>query len=212
MTLLAVYVGCLFLGGILIGASMLGVGKDVGEGAHALDHGAGPDHAHDVDQAHATHAGDTLHPAPDPVAATLLSLRFWTFTLAAFGMTGCLLTLLGASAAISLPLSLMTGAGVGTGVTTLLRAVARDTVSSALDARTLRGRDAEVVLAIGPGKDGKIRLTHNGQSIELLAGTREGRLFERTERVLLVDVAGGRAEVTSCEPDRHLPTDPPPSS
>jgi hypothetical protein len=112
----------------------------------------------------------------------------------------------GVSPLVGAVLAGATGLGVGTGVTTLLRAVSRDTVNSALDARTLRGRDAEVVLAIGAEKLGKIRLVHNGQLIELPASTREGRMLERTERVLVVDVVGGRAEVTPLAPDRRSPT------
>lgn len=206
MTLIALYAGCLVLGGILIGASMLGAGKDADgpDMEHDVGHDADleHDHAHD----HDVHAVDSAHGAGGgAIAATLLSLRFWTFGLAAFGMTGLLLTLLGATPVLGVALSVATGIGVGSGVTTLLRAVSRDTVSSALDARALRGRDAEIVLSVGPGKLGKIRLTHNGQLIELPATTREDRLLERAQRVLVVDVAGGTAEVTSLEPDRRTP-------
>lgn len=215
MTLLALYAGCLVLGGILIGASMLGAGKDadadggdvdahadVGDADHDLDHAHDHGHAHDHDVAHAHDAGQAL----GALAATLLSLRFWTFALASFGMTGLLLTLFGVASMVTLGLSVATGIGVGAGVTTLLRAVSRDTVTSALDARSLRGRDAEVILAVGPSKLGKIRLVHNGQILELPATTREQRLLERAERVLVVDIAGGTADVTSIAPDRRVPS------
>lgn len=215
MTLLALYAGCLVLGGILIGASMLGAGKDAdadgvdvdgqadaGSVDHDLDHAHDHGHAHDHDVAHAHDTGQPL----GALAATLLSLRFWTFALASFGMTGLLLTLFGVASMVTLGLSVATGVGVGAGVTTLLRAISRDTVTSALDARSLRGRDAEVILAVGPSKLGKIRLVHNGQILELPATTREQRLLERAERVLVVDIAGGTADVTSLAPDRRVPS------
>lgn len=220
MTLIAVYLGCLVLGGILIGASMFGAGKDVEAGdsgdadvgaGHGAELGGDHDASADADMGH-DHGHDHHHVAGGqdasvgPVAATLLSLRFWTFALASFGMTGLLLTLIGAETVFGAGLSVLTGLAVGSGVTTLLRAVSRDTVSSALDARTLRGRDAEVVLSVGPGKLGKVRLVHNGQLIELPATTREERLLERAERVLVVDISGGTAEVTGALPDRRPPS------
>ncbi|MDP2315378.1 MAG: hypothetical protein Q8P41_20945 [Pseudomonadota bacterium] len=225
MTLLALYAGSLVLGGILIAASMLGAGKDTdgpgADGEHGLDHGLDHDHDHDhgLDHGHELAKDIPVGGDHDPgqthgdasrisaFATTLLSLRFWTFALAAFGMTGLLLHAMSIHPFLTLGLAVVTGFGVGAGVTTLLRTVSRDTVSSALDSRTLRGRDAEVVLTMGPGKLGKIRLIHNGQIIDLPATTKEGRLIERGERVLVVDVSAGMADVTPITPDRraHVP-------
>ncbi|MES2639150.1 MAG: hypothetical protein V4850_06690 [Myxococcota bacterium] len=226
MTLIALYAGSLVLGGILIAASMLGGGQDSDgdadgtDAGHDVDHGHELNHGHDHDHDHGHHdlGKDLVHGHDhgqshtevlqgfSAIAMTILSLRFWTFALAAFGMTGLLLSLLSTPWLITLVLALVTGAVVGVGVTTLLRAVSRDTVSSALDARTLRGRDAEVVLTMGPGKLGKVRLIHNGQTLELPATTKEARVLERGERVLVVDVSGGTADVTPASPDRRPPT------
>ena len=225
MTLLALYAGSLTLGGILIAASMFGSGKDAdgdahasGGDGHAAVEGEGAEHegsgGHSLSE-HVTGGKDLAHhdhgqssaeamKGIGALATIFLSLRFWTFSLAAFGMTGLLLTLLAVNPLVGVCLSVLTGGGVGAGVTTLLRAVSRDTVSSALDARSLRGRDAEVVLSIGPNKLGKVRLVHNGQTIERPGTTREGRLIERGERVLVVDVAAGTADVTPVAPDRHV--------
>jgi hypothetical protein len=197
MILLAVYIGCLVLGGILIGASVLGVSKDV-DGDGDVD---AVDMAHDHDHDH-LHLADKDAPGA-LVASTVLSLRFWTFALASFGMTGLLLELLGVPAVAGLPVSLVTGVGIGAAVATGLRMLARDTVSSAVGTRQLGGRDAEVVLALGPGKIGKVRLTHQGQTLELPATTREARRIERGERVLVVEVVNGRADVTPAEPERR---------
>ncbi len=221
MTLIALYAGCLVLGGILIGASMLGAGKDA-DADHDMshDHDAGHeveveaeadadlDHTH----GHDAHAVDHTHGPLSPIAATLLSLRFWTFALASFGMSGLLLTLIETQAFLTLGLAAITGVFVGASVTTLLRVISRDTVSSTLASSSLRGKDAEVILSVGPGKLGKVRLTHNGQTIELPATTKDERLIERGERILLVDVAGGTADVTASTPDRRLPSPLPTTS
>lgn len=228
MTLLALYVGCLALGGVLIGASLVGgsgdsdadghAGGDAGaDHDHALDHGVdgadhaaaevdhggdGHDHAHHADHGHlAKPDAGHMEGVGHALAATILSLRFWTFALGAFGMTGVLLELLGVPSAVSLGVSILDGVFVGGLVTTVLRKAARDTVSSALDTRHLAGRDAEVVLSVGPGKRGKIRVVHQGQTIELPAITREDRLLERAERVIVVEVREGTADVTTVAPD-----------
>ena len=140
------------------------------------------------------------HDAPGPVAGLanlLLSLRFWTFALASFGMTGILLNLAALHAVVALGVAGLTGVAVGAGVTLGLRAVSRETVSTSLDARTLRGQEARVVLPIGPGKTGKVRLTHGGQLLDLPATTSDSRRIEPGESVLVVDVRAGTAEVTS---------------
>ncbi|MFZ5477783.1 MAG: hypothetical protein ACOZNI_13490 [Myxococcota bacterium] len=214
MTLIAVYVGCLVLGGILIGASVLGFSKD-GDG-HELGHDGDLDHAADLDHSH-DHAhdlaGDLAHDVASPatlVAATLLSLRFWTFALGSFGLTGLLLTLFGVPWAVGLGVSGVTGVGIGAGVSTALRLLSRDTVSSAVGTKQLGGRDAEVVLALGPGKTGKVRLSHQGQILELPATTREPRVLERGERVLVVEVVQGTADVTPAEPEKKAHAHPHP--
>lgn len=223
--LLALYVGCLALGGVLIAASLVGGGGD-GDADHGdvdhgdvadgdldhgdldhgdLDHGdvdhGGADH-HDLHpgDASATHGGAPHagldHGVSAAVAATLLSFRFWTFALAAFGLTGVLLTLLGAAPWLSVTVSVLNGVASGAIVSTMLRRISRDTVTSAIDTRTLSGADAVVILSVGPHKLGKVRLTHRGQILELPATTREGRLLDRGERVLVVSVLGGTADIT----------------
>ena len=71
----------------------------------------------DVDADHSiadiVHAGgDAAH---DALWLPFFSLRFWTFSLASFGLTGTLLQLLIGVTAVVLPASLVTGMAVGTG-------------------------------------------------------------------------------------------------
>jgi flotillin len=81
---LSFYLGCLAFGGLFVGASLLG-GHHGDSGGHD-----GPDDLAD-------------HPGPSPVLLPLVSLRFWTFSLAFFGLAGAALTSLGALAAPLLP-------------------------------------------------------------------------------------------------------------
>jgi membrane protein implicated in regulation of membrane protease activity len=205
MLLLSLYTGAFLLGGILVAASALGAGKDADHdvGSHAEP---GGELAKDL-----AHVGA----GANGVAAIVLSLRFWTFLLAAFGATGLLTEWLAPSLP-SLLLALPNGIAIGAFAAWAVRRVANDTVSSALDARQMAGREAEVVLSVGPDKLGKVRLTHQGQLLELPATTAEQRRIERGERVLIVSVMNGTADVTPTRPEHREPlavrTPPLPSS
>jgi membrane protein implicated in regulation of membrane protease activity len=211
--LLGVYLGALALGGVLIAASALG-GLS---GAHGADADHGADHGSEADPAaNADHAVDADHalqhhaPAPNAslgdsaLSATLLSMRFWTFALASFGMLGALLTLIGIPGLASFPVSAVVGTGIGAVVATFFRRAGRQNVVTETSTRAVAGREAQVVLAIGPDSRGKVRLSLAGQTIELLARTREGRRIERGETVLVVSVAQGEAVVTPVQPG-HRP-------
>lgn len=212
MSLLALYAGCLVLGGLLIGFSFLGAGKDVeagpvdASGGHDLSHDHDLAHDHDLGHGHEfahDHAG-LAKDVGGAFAATLLSTRFWTFGLASFGLTGVVLALLGQPAWVSAPVAAVAGGVTGTAVSTLFRRLSRETVSTSMNTREFQGREAEVMLAIAPDRPGKVRLQHAGLTVEVIATTREGRRIERGERVLIVDMNAGRADVT--------PTSPGPSS
>jgi hypothetical protein len=187
---------------------------DLGQGDHDLgqgDHDVG--HAdHDVGHADhdVAHAGQgalqTGHSAGPVIAAAgswsdsllvFLSIRFWTFLLAALGLTGLLLDLLGFPAAVSAPVAAVTGLGCGFGVTRIFDYLRRSTMGTTVSVRGLAGSEGVVVLQVRPGKLGKVRISMEGPDIDLPAITRdEGTLAIQT-RVLVVAVRDGVAEVTS---------------
>jgi hypothetical protein len=80
---LAAYVGSLLFGGVLIVASLLGVGhgSDVHVDLHVGDTGHGAADGHDQSQASSL--------------LSLFGLRFWSFGTAFFGLTGVILHLVG---------------------------------------------------------------------------------------------------------------------
>ncbi len=210
MSLLAIYAGCLVLGGMIVGASAFSGGDDSdgdhGGDGHAGDSEAGGHEAgHEVEGAEGAE-GDHAHSHHGPpgigssdFVATIISVRFWSFALASFGLAGTLLTLLGAHESLTLGFSIALGALVGGGVTTIMRRLSRQRVGADLSTGRLAGQEGIVVLAMEPGKPGKIRMDHQGQRLDMIATTTDRRI-ERGERVLVVEMKGGSAVVTPTQP------------
>lgn len=186
--MLAAYLFCLLAGGALVGASAIFGGKDVDAGGH-LDGDAdmsGDAHAHAGD-AHGAHATGWL---------PFFSFQFWTFALAFFGLTGTVLTLLGlASALPTLLASTVLGLGSGTAVSTLIRKLRTQTVSSGVAVGDFVGRSGIVKLPLKAGSAGKIRLTIKEQVIDLLAVTDEKEEIAIGEEILVTEMQDGRAVV-----------------
>lgn len=180
--MLAAYLFCLLAGGALVGAAAIFGGKDVDVGAH----GGGDLHGHagDADGAHATGW------------LPFFSFQFWTFALAFFGLTGTVLTLLGlASFLPTLIASTVLGLGTGTAVSTLIRKLRTQTVSSSVGIKDLVGRSGIVKLPLAAGSAGKIRLNVKEQVIDLLAITDDKEEIRIGEEVLVTEMQDGRAVV-----------------
>jgi hypothetical protein len=195
--MLALYLAALGFGVTVIGALlMLGGGKDSDGGGDA-DHGAEADHGDagiKADHAHAPAVkGDLLRLGP---AGALLSVRFWTFCLAAFGATGTLSTLVGVDQIVTFVASLVTGLFVGYGAHLLFRSLQQDRVSGDTELTGLAGEDATVVVAVRPGARGKIRIQRASGTRELMATTRDTTALEPGARVLVIEVKEGVADVT----------------
>jgi membrane protein implicated in regulation of membrane protease activity len=175
--MLTVYLAALAFGLVLIGASVLqgdGGGHGAGDGT-ADDHGG----------------GDADHGA---FLTNLLSLRFWTYALGAFGMAGTALSLLGVKPALHVPVSLVLGVVVGTGVAALFRSLGRGAATSPASTEAFLGTEGEVVLPLLPEGLGKIRLHVGEQDVELPARTGSAPIQIR-ERVVVVRFREGVAEV-----------------
>ena len=173
--MLTVYLAALAFGLVLIGASVLqgdGSGHDSGDGD---DHGG----------------GDADHGA---FLTNLLSLRFWTYALGAFGMSGTALTLLHVAPAVHVPVSLVLGFVVGAGVAALFRSLGRGSATGPASTEAFLGSEGEVVLPLLPDGLGKIRIHVGEQDLELTART-GGPAIEIRERVVVVRFRDGIAEV-----------------
>jgi hypothetical protein len=203
MILLAVYVGALIVGGGLLAASALlgGHGHDGGvehEVAHEADHEA--DH-----EAEGEHDGDGDHvSAGDALWLPVLSVRFWTFFLAFFGLTGALLEglrrvgLVGAPSPVVAVLAAVIGAGAGYAVSRLVHALKRERVSSEVVPESdYAGKAGEVLLDVAPGDPGLVRLDVKGVSIDLPAVAADGETprMRRGCQVIVLAYAGGKVQV-----------------
>lgn len=218
--MLPVYLGSLALGGVLIAASIF-----LGDADHDADADADADLDLDADAdvdvdvaidadadldadldgdldaggggldkdidlvGHAAEAGGTWLP--------FLSLRFWTFALATFGGAGAILDVIGFSDWVSAPASALTGFGVGWAVAAMFRRLKQERVTGDVGLRQLTGQEGKLLLPVAPGKIGKVRVLVGGQDVDLIARSGDGVRLEPRQRVLVVAVHDGVAEVTA---------------
>jgi hypothetical protein len=185
------YLFSLVLGGVLLGASMI-------LGSHGEAHADAP------------HGGATPDAADDSAAGiesflvAFLSVRFWTFFLAFFGLTGFVLDGLGlvGSPVVAGVLSVLMGLGAGTGAAWIMRRVRGDEANSAATEKDYVGKTGRVLVAFGPGQTGKLRLEVRGSTIDLLAMPIAEESFELREEAIVVEMDGTRAKVAKLTPDR----------
>ena len=92
------------------------------------------------------------------------------------------------------------GVGMGWLVAWIFRKLKKSSTGSQTRTSTLRGSEGTVLLSIGPEKVGKIRLLVDGSHLDLLAKTHDTTLIERNQKVLVVSVEGGVAQITRLPP------------
>lgn len=193
MLLLYVYIGSLVVGGILLGASLL-LGHDSDADADVdMDADAGlevdgadvdgPDHG-DLDH------GDLDHGGFSEVWLPFMSLRFWVFFLAFFGATGTVLSLFAlAGKWPTLVASLVMGLLIGVSAAFVIQRLKRDVVGEVADEQHFKGQEGTVLLPLSAQKQGKVRLTVQGQIVDLPARTDEELEIPVGEKVLVIDCA-----------------------
>ncbi|MDI7269628.1 MAG: hypothetical protein QME96_16695 [Myxococcota bacterium] len=136
------------------------------------------------------------------------STRFWIFFLTFFGLAGLLFQLAGASDIVALLLSLPLGAGLGLGAAHAFRRLAAGTVSSGLSPDDLIGVEARVLLPIGRGRSGKVRVEAKETILDRAAVTEEEGIMERGDRVLVIGVRdAGLVVARAPEGGRPAPAD-----
>lgn len=190
--MLALYLAAFGFGTTMILVSLLlgGGDKDFDKD---LDHDLGHDHDHDHDKNGPQHALDR----PNGFSAWwLLSLRFWTFGLATFGLTGTLLSLLPVPEMLTTVVATATGLGLGFGAARLFRALNRDEVSGDTEFGRFTGEEARVVVAVRPGVPGKIAIASMAGRVEMLATTRDPDPIEAGSTVIVAGVSKGVADVS----------------
>jgi membrane protein implicated in regulation of membrane protease activity len=161
-----VYLGAVAFGVTLLVASFLMGGKDT-------DHGDGG-HAHDS-------ADLGLGWAP------VSSLRFWVFLFTFGGGAGLALTALGSSAAVTAGGALVIGWASGAVAVAAVRHLTRHSVSSTLGAAEVVGTTGTLILPVGPGRPGKVRVDIKGRTEDYVANVvDDGRELPTGSAVLVV--------------------------
>lgn len=198
--MLPLYLGSLALGGVLIVASIV-----LGD-SHSdtdVDFDADLDVDADVDGGFDVHHDD-LDIFKDPADAMVdagtwlpfFSLRFWTFALASFGGSGCLLHVLGVSGFLAAGVSILLGGGIGTGAAWIFRQLQLTETSGNVGMLDVGGSEAIVLLAVSQDRPGKIRLRVDGQYVDLPARTRCEAVIDRNQKALVVHLEDGVAQIT----------------
>ncbi|MGE0784755.1 MAG: hypothetical protein AB7S26_03630 [Sandaracinaceae bacterium] len=207
--LIYLYLFSLIVGGVLLGASILLGGKDVEADASTdADVDADGDVEAEVD-ADADADGDVAaasdqgfgHGDAAGFIYTFLSLRFWVFFLAFFGLTGITLDGLDLvpSSWIGLALATVMGGASGAAAVTLVRKLGSDRDSRVVSERDYIGKTARVLVPFEGEGLGKVRVDIKGSSIDLLASGLEADAFKGQDEVLIVEMEGPRARVARIE-------------
>lgn len=207
--LIYAYLFSLILGGVLLGASLLLGGHDDADvdvdadvdfdadGEADLDAMLDAETDHDVDPGGHGSFGDWW--------VTFLSLRFWTFFLAFFGLTGLLLDGLNlvASEWIALACAIAMGTTIGGAAVSIIRRLTRSNTSYAVKSKEFVGKSARVIVgASETGSVGKVRVQIAGSSVDFLATSLDKSGFDKGDEVLIVEIdeAENRARVSRVEP------------
>jgi len=151
-----------------------------------------------VFQLAAGHDADHDHPGADHDASPWLavaSLRFWSFALLAFGLVGALLALFGlAGAVLTLVLALASGMTAGLFAVTVIRRLTAKGPTSNVSRGDVVGRLGRVIVPLGGGAPGKVRVELRGTWVDLVARAREP--IDAGEAVIVEETAGAEVLVS----------------
>ncbi len=200
--LIYMYLFGLIVGGVLLGASILlggqDDGSDVGEadaGGDLADGDLADGELADGDWADVDKSLDIGDAGGDFFLWPLRTMRFWTFFLAFFGLTGVTLDGLGLVEQGWLTLSLAIAMGAVSGFTAarVIRFLSRDETAAAADSRDYIGKTVRVVVPIELRGTGKVRLQLKGQTVDVLAKADE--TLGAHEEAMIIEMEGTTARV-----------------
>ncbi|MEO0324691.1 MAG: NfeD family protein [Myxococcota bacterium] len=191
------YLASLVFGGVLIGASILLGGHDDADADFDGDADLDLDADVDVDADADADADKGSLDVGDGANLFLFlkSLRFWTFFLAFFGLTGLILDSGGfvESEVVAFVLALGMGLVTGVGTTAAIRALAKDDSASAAHGGDYIGRTGRVIVPVRPGGVGRVRVEVKGQLVDVLATSDEE--LASAEHAMIIEMDGTRAKL-----------------
>jgi len=129
------------------------------------------------------------------------SLKFWTFGLCFFGLTGLVLSNLaiGLAPALVAIAAVLMGIICGSLVAGSLRVLQRRQVDSLVRSNDLVGLTGTVEVPFDQASRGKVRLLAKGNMIDLIAYTDDVKPFQPGDRVLVVGMEQNRLWVVSAD-------------
>ncbi|MBD1915448.1 MULTISPECIES: OB-fold-containig protein [Cyanophyceae] len=148
-----------------------------------------------------TQIDQTLTALRDRWWLPFLSLRFWTFALCFFGLTGLLITLMQPSLVgwLGALIAVLMGLFCGLVAALVLRSLGRQSVSSLIRPDELTGQIATVEIPFDTHSRGKVCLRLRDSTISFFAITQEERSFQRGDSVLVVGLEHNKLWVASAE-------------
>jgi membrane protein implicated in regulation of membrane protease activity len=180
-------VGVVFLAALILGAGTLAFqlfSSGDGEGGADAGHADGHD-------AHGEHDAPSSGFLP-----LVLALRFWSFALLAFGLSGSLfhyLHLLGSWPAFAVAL----GTGVASGLLASwsVRRLQEAHTSSGAETSDLVGQLGRVLVPLSKAQRGKVRVELKGQTLDFIATT-DDETLEAGASVLVEELRGSSLHVS----------------
>jgi membrane protein implicated in regulation of membrane protease activity len=193
-----VYITCLVIGGTFVVLSAVG-GFDGADFAGDFDvevEAASDSEFDEIDVG--TYGGETR---PTRRWLPFLSLRFWTFALCFFGLTGVIVTSVqpGLANGIVALIAVLMGLLCGTAAAVVLRSLSRTAVSSLTRPEELTGQMGTVEIPFDAHSRGKVRLSIRGSTVGFFALTQEDRAFQPGESVLVVGLENNKLWVVSAD-------------
>lgn len=195
--MLSLYIVCSVIGLALILLSAFAGHHDFSVGVHdvQLDHGAQDlNLGHD---AHVEHGGGNAENAGEGGAwLPFLSLRFWTYLCAGFGITGLLLSLLThTDPGLAVWLAVGTGLVCGLMVSYIYRICQVTSTDSMTREKDILGCEAKVLVAIRDKQPGRIRVCVKGDWVDFIALSSDGSEIPVGEQAVIVAMEDGKAMV-----------------
>jgi membrane protein implicated in regulation of membrane protease activity len=147
-------------------------------------------------------AGTSIADSGLSLLGALFSFRSLVFFMAFFGLTGMVMTWLGAGTALAVILAVAIGLFTAYINTKLMRYLRRTSVSSRLPDSRIAGNAATVVVPISDDSRGKVSVDVNGQRLYLIAtpfAPGRGDTYAIGDTVVIVEVDRGSALVTAMD-------------
>lgn len=189
-TIFGIYLGSLLFGAILILSSIfMGDGDGHGDGGLDKDVDFHVDGDHDG-------GADAFGWLP------ILSLRFWTFFLGSFGLSGVMLSLLGTSQTTTLIAAIIMGIVIAYPAALLFQKLKSNTVTTNTTSTAYKQEIAKTLLPMQPNGQGKIRLSYQGELIDLIATNSSEEEISPNSEVMIMEMKDGVATVV---PLQHAP-------